>query len=373
METPSFQDIPLAACLQEAIAAKGYQHPSPIQAAAIPPALQGKDVLAVAQTGTGKTASFALPVLHQLRADARRPYRGEVRALVLTPTRELAVQVADSFKAYGAGMRLRCGLVYGGVSQRPQEKLLREGVDVLVACPGRLLDLMGQRLADLSEVRCLVLDEADRMLDMGFINDIRKIVERLPEDRQTLFFSATMPPAVASLAASLLRHPEEIRIEPERTTAEGVRHSVRFLQSENKLPNLVELLEGQSAGRSLVFSKTKHGANKLAEKLSRMGIRSEAIHGNKTQAARQRSLERFRSGAVGVLVATDVAARGLDIKEVTLVVNFDLPIEPESYVHRIGRTARAGATGEAVSLCCHEEYSLLRGVERSIGRYVEVD
>lgn len=367
MSSLSFRDLPLAPCLQETLERKGYIHPSPIQSQSIPPILAGEDLLAVAQTGTGKTASFALPILDRLHGENRKAYRGEVRNLVLTPTRELAVQVAESFKAYGAGIRFRCGLVHGGVSQKPQEQKLRNGLDVLVACPGRLLDLLQQGVADLSAVRCLVLDEADRMLDMGFLPEVRKIAKLLPAQRQGLLFSATMPSAITELAQGLLHHPTEIRIAPERKTAEGIQHSVRFLDRTDKFTALAGLLREHPGGRCLVFSKTKHGTGRLAERLSKAGIQSEAIHGNKSQAARQKSLDRFRAGKVPVLVATDVAARGIDVKDIGLVVNFDLPMEADNYVHRIGRTARAGASGKAISLCSREDLGLLRGVERALG------
>ena len=367
MTSPSFQELPLAPCLQKTLEQKGYHHPSPVQSESIPPILNGEDLLAVAQTGTGKTASFALPVLHRLHCENRKAYPGEVRNLVLTPTRELAVQIAASFRVYGAQIRFRCALVHGGVSQKPQEQRLRNGVDVLVACPGRLLDLLRQGIADLSEVQCLVLDEADRMLDMGFLPEVRKIAKHLPARRQGLLFSATMPPAIAELAQSLLDQPREIRITPERKTADRLQHSVRFLDRSHKFTALTGLLLQNHTDRCLVFSKTKHGTGRLAERLSKAGIQSEAIHGNKSQSARQKSLERFRSGKVPVLVATDVAARGIDVKDIGLVVNFDLPMEAENYVHRIGRTARAGASGKAVSLCSREEIPLLQDVERALG------
>ncbi len=373
----TFSSFSLAEPLQRALTDKGYTQPSPIQAQSIPVALKGTDLLACAQTGTGKTAAFALPILHRLAELNRKPHRGEIRTLVLTPTRELAVQVADSFNAYGKNLRFRIGLVYGGVSQHPQTRALQNGLDVLIATPGRLLDLMEQGFVDLSKISCFVLDEADRMLDMGFINDIRKIAGKLPAERQTLFFSATMGPEITRLANSLLRSPEEIRIAPQFTTAEKIDQSVLFVEKDNKQALLFNILEGQMANNrrelSLVFSRTKHGAKKLAEKLNRAGIKADAIHGNKSQAARQKTLDRFRDGHTPVLVATDVAARGIDVRNITLVINFDLPMEADSYVHRIGRTARAGASGRALSFCSSDELNLLRSVERLIKQSVPVD
>lgn len=373
----SFEALPLAAQIKRALSDKGYTIPSPIQAAAIPVLLEGNDLLACAQTGTGKTAAFALPVLHRLATERRKPIAYKVRVLVLTPTRELAVQIADSFRTYGKHMPLSLGLVHGGVSQRPQEKALRNGLDVLVATPGRLIDLYEQNCLDLDEVETFILDEADRMLDMGFINDIRRIAKELPEDRQTLLFSATMAKSIADLAATLLRNPQEIRIAPAATTAEKVEQKLYFVQPDNKRDLLTDLLDEHAANNPselrLIFTKTKHGANKLAMQLSKDGIPAEAIHGNKTQAARLNSLDRFRKGKVKVLVATDVAARGIDVKAITLVVNFDLPMEPDSYVHRIGRTARAGASGMAVSFCSGEDLKYLGAIERLIRQTIPVE
>jgi ATP-dependent RNA helicase RhlE len=377
MTDSSFEALPLAAPLKRALSEKGYTTPSPIQAAAIPLLLEGHDLLACAQTGTGKTAAFALPILQRLHDDKRKPRPYSVRTLVLTPTRELAVQIADSFKTYGKHMRLSVGLVYGGVSQRPQERALKDGVDVLVATPGRLLDLYQQNCMDLDAVETFVLDEADHMLDMGFIHDIRRIAKELPENRQTLLFSATMAGQIAELAGKLLRSPREIRIAPAATTAEKVEQKILFVQQENKRALLTHMLgehgDGKPAELRLVFTKTKHGANRLATQLSKDGIPADAIHGNKTQAARQKALNRFRNGEISVLVATDVAARGIDVKDVTLVVNYDLPMEPDSYVHRIGRTARAGASGLAVSFCSSEEVYLLNAIGRLIRQDIPID
>ncbi|MDP0494972.1 MAG: DEAD/DEAH box helicase [Verrucomicrobiota bacterium JB024] len=377
MTDSSFEALPLAAPLKRALSEKGYTTPSPIQAAAIPLLLEGHDLLACAQTGTGKTAAFALPILQRLHDDKRKPRPYSVRTLVLTPTRELAVQIADSFKTYGKHMRLSVGLVYGGVSQRPQERALKDGVDVLVATPGRLLDLYQQNCMDLDEVETFVLDEADHMLDMVFIHDLRRIAKELPENRQTLLFSATMAGQIAELAGKLLRSPREIRIAPAATTAEKVEQKILFVQQENKRALLTHMLgehgDGKPAELRLVFTKTKHGANRLATQLSKDGIPADAIHGNKTQAARQKALNRFRNGEISVLVATDVAARGIDVKDVTLVVNYDLPMEPDSYVHRIGRTARAGASGLAVSFCSSEEVYLLNAIGRLIRQDIPID
>ncbi|QYY35533.1 DEAD/DEAH box helicase [Ruficoccus sp. ZRK36] len=373
----SFKDLALAAPLERALTEKGYTNPSPIQAEAIPVLLRGHDLLACAQTGTGKTAAFALPMLQRLYEENRRPQQREVRTLVLSPTRELAVQIADSFRAYGKHMRLSVSLAYGGVAQSPQRRALKNGVDVLVATPGRLLDLYQQGCMDLSGVHTFVLDEADHMLDMGFIHDIRRIAKELPRERQTLMFSATMANSIAELAERLLKNPRQIRIAPAATTAEKVEQKVYFVEHANKRDLLVHLLNDHADGNPdelrLIFTKTKHGANRLATQLTRDGIAADAIHGNKSQAARQKALDRFRKREISVLVATDVAARGIDVKDITLVVNFDLPMEPDSYVHRIGRTARAGASGLAVSLCCGEQLSLLMAAERLIGYSVPED
>ncbi len=372
-----FETLPLAAPLQRALSEKGYSIPSPIQAAAIPVLLEGNDLLACAQTGTGKTAAFALPILHRLSDGYQKPRPYSVRTLVLAPTRELAVQIADSFRAYGKYLRTSVGLVYGGVSQRPQERTLKGGLDVLVATPGRLLDLYQQNCMDLSEVDTFVLDEADHMLDMGFINDIRRIAKELPEERQTLLFSATMAGQIAKLADTLLHNPKEIRIAPAATTAEKVEQKIYHVQHENKRPLLTHLFNERADGNpdelSLVFTRTKHGANRLAKQLTHAGIPADAIHGNKSQAARQKALGRFRTGETRVLVATDVAARGIDVKDVTLVVNYDLPVEPDSYVHRIGRTARAGASGLAVSFNSMDELPLLRSIEKLIRQNIPVE
>ncbi len=372
----SFEALPLAAPLQRALRAKNYTHPSPIQEQAIPVLLEGRDLLGAAQTGTGKTAAFALPILQNIHENPARPERHRMRALVLTPTRELAVQVAKSFTDYGAHMKVTVETVYGGVSMSRQITAMKRGVDVLVATPGRLLDLRNQGEVDFGGVEFFVLDEADRMLDMGFINDIRKIIGELPARRQSLFFSATLSPEINELAHEILNNPAEIRLSPKVTTAEKIDHQLCYVGQENKLSLLQHLLNEQQdrGGRqlTLVFTRTKFRADKVAKALGREGFRAEAIHGNKTQAARQRALESFRKGRSPILVATDVAARGIDVKDVSLVVNFDMPDEPESYVHRIGRTARGGAAGTALTFCSEDNLKELMAVERLIKTEIPV-
>jgi ATP-dependent RNA helicase RhlE len=374
-EEISFAELALSAPLQRALSENGYTKPSPIQALAIPPLLEGRDLLGSAQTGTGKTAAFALPILHRLEAAKKPPQPNRPHALILTPTRELAVQVAESFAKYGKHLRLSYGTAYGGVGMFPQIRALRRGLDILVATPGRLLDLCRQGHLKLDAVRFFVLDEADRMLDMGFLPDIRTVVKDLPKERQSLFFSATLSQEITQLAGGILRDPVDVRITPQKTTAENIEHRVCFVQPVNKNELLQDLLYEQQEreGRhlTLVFSRTKHGADKLSKALNRNGLRSEAIHGNKTQAARQRALENFREGRSAVLVATDVAARGIDVRDITLVVNFDMPVEPESYIHRIGRTARAGHSGRALSFCNETELTHLRAIEKLLRSKVE--
>jgi ATP-dependent RNA helicase RhlE len=370
MTPESFEVLPLAAPLHRVLRELEYTTPSPIQAQAIPLLLQGRDLLGCAQTGTGKTASFALPILHALHEQPRQMKPRCCRTLVLAPTRELAGQVGKSFSTYGKHIRFRSTLVYGGVGQVPQVNAMRSGVDVLVATPGRLLDLIDQRHIDLSQVEFFVLDEVDRMLDMGFLRDVKRIVSLLPAKRQSLFFSATLAPNIVELAQTILRDPAHVSITPETTTAEKIEQQICFLSRESKRPLLEQLLRAQSnaAGQKLtiVFSRTKHGANKLAKSLCASGFPADAIHGNKSQAQREKALDRFKKGLTPVLVATDVAARGVDVKDVGLVVNYDLPNEPEAYVHRIGRTARAGAEGRAVSFCSEEELEFLREIEKVI-------
>lgn len=371
----TFERLGLAAPLLRAVSSQGYTSPTPIQSQAIPHVLAGSDVLGCAQTGTGKTAAFALPILHRLtQAGPPQRERGRrIRVLVLSPTRELAAQIADSFRVYGRDTGLRHTVVFGGVSQRPQVNDLQRGVDILVATPGRLVDLMNQGFVDLSAVEVFVLDEADRMLDMGFLPDLRRVQARLPRQRQTLFFSATMPEAIRDLADSLLRNPARIHIAPVQATTALIAESVCFVPKQQKPQLLADLLATGAVARALVFTRTKHGADRVAKQLNKVGIRAEAMHGNKSQASRQRTLAGFKSKRPPVLVATDVAARGIDVEGVSHVFNYDLPHEPEMYVHRIGRTGRAGASGIAVSFCDHEERKLLQAIERLIRRKLIVE
>jgi ATP-dependent RNA helicase RhlE len=363
----SFNDFGLAEPILRALAEEKYETPTPIQAQTIPLACQGRDVIGIAQTGTGKTAAFALPILNHLNAKRQRPAPKACRVLVLSPTRELSGQISDSFRAYGRHIRpLDIALAIGGVSIVPQKRSLARGVEVLVATPGRLLDLVNQRALRLDQVEVLVLDEADRMLDMGFIPDIRRIVAMLPEKRQTLFFSATMPQEIAKLSAQMLRDPARVAVTPQATTAEKVEQRVIFTEKASKPALLAELLKGEPVDRVLVFTRTKHGADKVVRSLQKSGISADAIHGNKSQGQRERALAAFRSGRVRTLIATDIAARGIDVDGVSHVVNYDLPNIPESYVHRIGRTARAGAAGIAISFCDHDEAPFLRDIERLI-------
>ncbi|MGE5475587.1 MAG: DEAD/DEAH box helicase [Bacteroidales bacterium] len=369
----TFTELGLAEPLIRALDAEGYSHPTPIQAQAIPHLVEGRDVLGIAQTGTGKTAAFALPILHRLDADRRRAAPRSARVLILTPTRELAVQIGEGFAAYGKNIRFRRTVIFGGVGQVPQVQAVAGGVDVLVATPGRLIDLMDQGHLTLNSVEFLVLDEADRMLDMGFIHAVRKIAAKLPKKRQTLLFSATMPDSVADLAAGLLTNPVRVEVTPVATTAEKIDQKVMFVTRDNKRNLLVDLMNDKSVGRAIVFTRTKHGANRVAEQLSKSGVAADAIHGNKSQGARQKALNAFKAGDIRALVATDIAARGIDVDGVTHVINFELPNEPESYVHRIGRTARAGADGIALSLCDAEEVAYLRQIEKTIRMPVPVD
>jgi ATP-dependent RNA helicase RhlE len=368
----SFADLHLSEPLLRALAEEGYTEPTPIQLGSIPHLLAGRDLLGLAQTGTGKTAAFALPILHRLAERRVQPPLRGARVLVLAPTRELASQIDDSFAAYARHMRLSHTVIFGGVGQGRQVEAIKRGVDVLVAAPGRLLDLMGQGYVDLSQLEVLVLDEADRMLDMGFVRDIRRIVATLPQDRQTLMFSATMPKSIAELSASMLRNPARVEVTPPSTTVERVRQLVMFVDGGSKKPAIEMLVKSPKVTRAVVFTLMKHEANKVAEHLTKAGIVAEAIHGNKSQGARERAMTGFRTGAVKVLVATDIAARGIDVDEVSHVFNYDLPNVPESYVHRIGRTGRAGREGWAVSLCDAEQRAWLRDIEREIGQPVPV-
>ena len=359
--------------LQRAVAAEGYTTATPIQEQCIPHLLEGRDLLGSAQTGTGKTAAFSLPLLQQLSASQTRPSKNRPRALILAPTRELAAQIGDSIGTYGRFLKLSHTVIFGGVNQHPQVKALNRGVDILVATPGRLLDLMQQGHIRLNEVEFFVLDEVDRMLDMGFIPDIKRVLAKLPEQRQTLFFSATLAPKMQELADSMLTKPVRVTIAPEEPTLETIEQKVLFVGKKNKDALLLSLLEDGEVDKALVFIQMKHAANKLAKKLDSAGIRSSAIHGNKSQAARTKALDGFRKGRVKVLVATDVAARGLDVDDITHVINYDLPMEAETYVHRIGRTARAGASGDAISLCSAEDRAHLHSIERLLNKAVPAD
>ncbi len=359
-----FTSLGLAAPILKALAVENYTAPTPIQAQAIPHVMTGRDLLGVAQTGTGKTAAFALPILHRLDANRRPTPRRACRALVLSPTRELASQIAESFTAYGRNLRLSVTVIFGGVKIGKQIRDLANGVDILVATPGRLLDLVNQRALSLAEVETIVLDEADQMLDMGFIHDIRKLVGMLPKKRQSLFFSATMPKDIADLADRFLTDPAKVAVAPVATTAERIDQQVIFVETGRKQALLTKLLDDRSIERALVFTRTKHGADRVVRRLAASGIPAAAIHGNKSQPQRERALADFRDGRSRLLVATDIAARGIDVDGVTHVINFDLPNVPESYVHRIGRTARAGAAGIAISFCDGEERAYLRDIER---------
>ncbi|HMO28661.1 DEAD/DEAH box helicase [Enterovirga sp.] len=359
-----FQQFHLAAPILRALAEEGYESPTPIQLQAIPSVMAGRDLQGIAQTGTGKTAAFALPILHRLAKEPVRPRPKGTRVLVLSPTRELASQIADSFRAYGRHLRLSTTVVFGGVPIGRQQRALAGGVDILVATPGRLLDLVDQRSLTLQDVEILVLDEADQMLDLGFIHALRRIVTLVPRKRQTLFFSATMPKSIEQLSAQFIADPVKVAVTPVATTAERVEQSVLFVAQPDKPALLRAVIEDRDIDRVLVFTRTKHGADKVVAQLARSGIEAAAIHGNKSQGQRERALADFKAGRNRVLVATDIAARGIDVDGVSHVVNFDLPNVPESYVHRIGRTARAGADGQAVSFCNQEERAYLRDIEK---------
>ncbi len=365
-----FTELGLREAILRAVEEGGYENMTPIQTQAIPNVLKGNDLIAVAQTGTGKTAAFSLPIIQMLLKGEGKRNPKVARSLILAPTRELAVQIAENIRAYAKYLHLRIALVYGGASSKPQIKSMLPGVDILIATPGRLLDLTNQRHIDLGQVEYLVLDEADRMLDMGFIRDIKKIIAYLPKKRQTLMFSATMPASVEKLAGSILYKPFRIEVAPAATTAEKVDQHVLMVPKSRKRDLLTHMLKDEKIRRVLVFTRTKHGANRVAKHLDKLGIASGAIHGNKSQNARQKALNEFRSGQIRALIATDVAARGIDVDGVTHVINFDLPNEPESYVHRIGRTARAGATGISLSFCDHEERAYLRDIEKIIRQKV---
>ena len=369
-----FASLKLAQPLLRAISDEGYSTPTPIQAASIAPIIDGHDLLGVAQTGTGKTAAFSLPLLHLLSDnEGRKAISRKPRALILAPTRELAGQIVDSLKLYGRHVPLRAAVVFGGVNIRPQMKMLDRGVHILVATPGRLIDLMNQGYCKLDQVELFILDEADRMLDMGFIHDVRKVAEKLPRDHQTILFSATMPPKVKKLADGLLDDPVHVSVAPAATTAEKIEQRVMFVPKDKKRELLTDILRDDDIKRVLIFTRTKHGANRVAKQLGQTGVLADAIHGNKTQNARQKALKNFKAGKIRALVATDIAARGIDVDGVTHVINYELPNEPESYVHRIGRTARAGREGIAISFCEMDERAYLRDIERTIRAKVPVD
>ncbi len=366
-----FTDLKIIEPILNALHKEGYTKPTPIQQGAIPFILAGRDLLGCAQTGTGKTAAFAIPIL-QLLSKPHAAVAGHrpIRALILTPTRELAIQIQESFKAYGSDLRLKHLVVFGGVNQQPQTAALQRGVDILVATPGRLLDLMSQGYINLKDVEIFVLDEADRMLDMGFVHDVKRVITKLPAKRQTLFFSATMPKEIQGLANAILTNPQKIEVTPESTTAETIEQSLYFVDKANKRALLADILKDSSIETALVFTRTKHGADKVVKDLVRIGIRAEAIHGNKSQNARQRALANFKDRTTRILVATDIAARGIDVDELTHVINYELPNVPETYVHRIGRTGRAGLSGIAFSFCEHEELAFLKDIQKLIGKEI---
>lgn len=369
----TFKELNIIEPILKSLSAEGYTNPTPIQAQAIPILMRRKDLLGCAQTGTGKTAAFAIPILQHLYLDKQKNIgKRKIKVLVVTPTRELALQIGESFTTYGRFTGLKNTVVFGGVKQGAQTDALRQGVDILVATPGRLLDLMNQGFISLKNIEYFVLDEADHMLDMGFIHDIRKIITKLPEKRQSLFFSATMPHAIMSLSRNILGTPERVTIEPEQTTAEKVEQSVYFVIKKDKTNLLIHILKTEPVGSVLVFSRTKHGANKIVKMLLKADISAVAIHGNKSQGARVKALNDFKNRTISVLVATDIAARGIDVDDLSHVINFDLPNVPETYVHRIGRTGRAGASGVAISFSDAEERAYLRDIQKLIGQTVPV-
>ena len=369
----NFKELHLIAPILKALEEEGYTSPTPIQEQAIPDVLKGKDLLGCAQTGTGKTAAFAIPILQNLFLQRNHEVGNDnIKALILTPTRELAIQIDESFAAYGKYTGIRHTVVFGGVSQFHQTNQLRRGIDVLIATPGRLLDLISQKFIDLQYIKMFVLDEADRMLDMGFINDVKKVIARLPQKRQTLFFSATMPDEISRLSSSILTNPVKVEVTPVSSTAEKVDQSIYLVEKQDKKELLIHLLKNSAIQSALVFTRTKYGADKIARELYRAKISADAIHGNKTQSARQKALTNFKEGKIRVLVATDIAARGIDVDDLTHVINFELPNIPETYVHRIGRTGRAGASGTALSFCDMEERAFLRDIHKLIDQTIPV-
>ncbi|MBS1732160.1 MAG: DEAD/DEAH box helicase [Bacteroidetes bacterium] len=368
-----FKDLKIIEPILQALEKEGYSTPTPIQQAAIPPVLEGRDLLGCAQTGTGKTAAFAIPILQLLsKPHAAVPGQRPIRTLILTPTRELAIQIQESFEAYGANLRLRSQVIFGGVSQVPQTQALQRGTDILIATPGRLLDLHAQGYISFKDLEIFVLDEADRMLDMGFVHDVKKIISKIPAKRQTLFFSATMPKEIQGLADSILTNPEKVEVTPVSSTADTIQQWIYFVEKQNKKLLLADLLLDKSIQSVLVFTRTKHGADKVVKDLVKKGIKAEAIHGNKSQNARQRALGNFKDRTTRVLVATDIAARGIDVDELTHVINYEMPNIPETYVHRIGRTGRAGLSGTAFSFCESEELPYLKDIHKLIGKTIPV-
>ncbi|NLE31717.1 MAG: DEAD/DEAH box helicase [Bacteroidales bacterium] len=368
----TFESLQLSTPLLKALTEEGYSQPTPIQEQAIPLILQGRDVLGCAQTGTGKTAAFALPILQRLDPGVNAPKKRLIKGLIVTPTRELAIQIDESFKAYGRHVNVRHAVIFGGVGQQPQVDALKRGVDVLVATPGRLLDLMGQGYISLKDLELFVLDEADRMLDMGFIHDVKRIIAVLPAKRQSLFFSATMPPSIVKLAGTILTKPAQVTVTPVSSTVDTIDQLLIYVEKIDKGALLVDLIERNKLESVLVFTRTKHGADKVSKAVGKKQIRSEAIHGNKSQNARQRALTQFKNRQIQVLVATDIAARGIDVDNLACVVNFEIPNVPETYVHRIGRTGRAGAAGKAFSFCETTEKPYIRDIEKLIGRKIPV-
>ncbi len=369
----SFESLRLIEPITKSLIEGGYEVPTPIQVEGIPKVLEGHDLLGCAQTGTGKTAAFAIPILQLLYTRKPTQSTSYIRSLILTPTRELAIQIGDSFQKYGKYTGIPTATIYGGVPQSEQVRSLRRGVDILIATPGRLLDLVQQRHVNISNLEIFVLDEADRMLDMGFVRDVKKIIRLLPQKRQTLFFSATMPPTIKDLAGSILTNPVKVEVSPTSSTADTVTQSVYFVEKNDKRSLLLHILQDKNIQTAIVFTRTKHGADKVAKYLQTSGVRAEALHGDKTQSSRQRALANFKTQRTRILVATDIAARGIDITSISHVINFELPNDPETYVHRIGRTGRAGASGIALSFCDREEKMYLRDIHRLISRQIPVN
>ena len=369
-----FEELAIIAPILKALAHEGYTTPTPIQQQAIPIVLGGDDLLGCAQTGTGKTAAFAIPIL-QLLSEKKQPEHTKrpIRSLILTPTRELAIQIGESFTAYGKNLSLKHAVIFGGVPQGSQVHALQRGIDILIATPGRLHDLINQKFIELNQIEIFVLDEADRMLDMGFINDVKKVITKIPAKRQTLFFSATMPSEIQNLSNSILKNPKKVEVTPVSSTAETIQQSIFMVDKKDKRNLLQFLLKDKKIASALVFTTTKHGADKVVKDLLKIGEKAEAIHGNKSQSARQRALSNFKDGTTRVLVATDIAARGIDVESLSHVINYELPNVPETYVHRIGRTGRAGASGIAYSFCCEEEKECLRDIQKLIGKSLDID